>query len=127
METCEHCGAKMVTYKHKMNKGLCKGLIVLDRHGGKAKLAELTELNYNQRNNFQKLQYWNLIVKNIETKEWTMTTWGKDFLLGKVAVQKNALTYRNELQGFEGETITIQDALEDHAWWWRENYLENSQ
>jgi len=122
---CECCGAKMVSYTHSLNKGLCKGLIVLDRQGGASKLNDMSELNFNQKTNFQKLKFWGLVQKG-SNGVWSITTTGLEFLYGRITVNERVVTYRNVTEKFEGEMVSIEEAMKDFGYWWREQYLENA-
>lgn len=122
---CPHCGAKTVEYRHKFNKHMAKGLILLDQMGGVGKLKELTQLTYNQRNNFQKLQYWGFIEKTGHESNWRVTDLGKNVLENRIVFDKYAVTYRSEVKRMEGPAITIEDALGDYAYWYREQYWDN--
>lgn len=124
--TCETCGAKLLSYKHKFNKGMAKGLMILHKKGGSAGLRDMTELSFNQKNNFQKIRYWGLIEKG-ESGLWEITRHGINFLMNKVMIQKKVKTFRGLVEGFEGEFISILDAFGDYGYWYRENYLENTE
>ena len=96
---CECCGAKMVEYRHALNKGMTIALKELYDQGGKAHIATM-KLNFNQRSNFQKLQYWGLIFQTTSPKGeasagwWALTNLGKDFVAGGYAVRRHAWSYR---------------------------------
>jgi hypothetical protein len=94
---CECCGAKMVTYKHKINKGATIAMKRLYDMGGKAHL-ELLGLTYNQRCNFQKLRYWGLAHNSDGKKNgvWELTGMGENFVEGKTAVMSHAASYRGD-------------------------------
>lgn len=125
IERCEHCDAKMIHYRHSLNKGLAKGLIILDKkYGGIASLNEMKELNFNQKNNFQKLRYWGLVKKG-EDCRWQITEEGLRFVKGEEIVPKIVITYRNQFEKFDGPLIGIETALQEYGYWWREQYLEN--
>ena len=96
---CECCGANMVEYRHALNKGMTIALKELYDQGGKAHIATM-KLNYNQRSNFQTLQYWGLIFQTPSPKGeasagwWALTNLGKDFVAGGYAVRRHAWSYR---------------------------------
>ncbi len=96
---CETCGAKILAYRHVLNKGMTISLKELYDQGGKAHIAAL-KLNYNQRSNFQKLQYWGLIYQTSSPKGkgsagwWGLTELAKDFIAGGYAVPRHAWSYR---------------------------------
>lgn len=101
---CDHCGAKMVEYKHSLNTGLAVALTKLRRHGKPATLKEL-DLTVNQFNNFQKLQYWGFVDKN-EDHEWYATREADRFFEG-YQVPKSVWTYRGKTVRVSDETTNI--------------------
>lgn len=114
---CPHCDAKMVEYRHTINKNMVKCLFVILEAGGIMPFKEFNnKVTYNQRNNFQKLQYWGL-VKKVKDKlsderragVWALTDKCLDFLQGILEINKNVFTYRNKTMRFEGEFISIED------------------
>lgn len=128
-ERCEHCGAAVVKYRHSLNAGMVKGLILLDQSGGSSLFKDL-KLTFNQKNNFQKLRYWHLIEKKGSKKsEWSITAKGLGFLKGQVAVPKRVSTYRGNPLVADIDTgvemVTIEEVLADHVYWYREDYLKN--
>lgn len=114
---CHHCNAKMVEYKHSINKNMVACLKVILEFGGVMPFKEFNnKVTYNQRNNFQKLQYWRLVqkVKDDLSEErigglWALTRFGKDFLMGLERVQRSVWTYRNQVVRFEGEAVSVSD------------------
>jgi len=124
-ECCAHCGASVVSYNHSLNAGMVKGLILLEKAGGTSLFSDL-DLTFNQKNNFQKLRYWYLITSP-EPGVWSLTNEGMDFLLGKTTMPKRVTTFRAErvLTDEKIEKITVFDALKDHAYWYKNDYLKN--
>jgi len=66
------------------------------------------------------LPHWDLIEAkpNDDSKKrtsgfWRPTDKGVDFVHGRITVQKTVIRYNNVREGFEGDEITIQDALGD--------------
>jgi hypothetical protein len=108
---CPHCSAKMVEYKHSINKQMISVMLTLKRYGGVMTMDQLvkTNLTFNQKNNFQKLQYWELIEKvKTEAKQkgiWGLTERGYRFLRDDQMVHKTAITYRNRTTGFDGPLV----------------------
>lgn len=121
-ETCPHCGASMVEYKHGLSKGLLIGLLRLFEKGRPVNLKFL-QLSRNQWDNFQKLRYWGLVekyrVKNPNSDEqkggvWTITAAGIDFCTGKLAVPRYVWTYRGDAKRFDGVPVKIADVDEGY-------------
>ncbi len=103
---CPHCNAKMVKYRHVLNKGLAICLIRLAQAGGQKKLSEL-ELTYTQRNNFQKLQYFGLTKKNEDNRHvWIMTDLAVRWLQEGINLKSVVYTYRGTVvEGPPGEKV----------------------
>lgn len=104
---CECCGAKMVEYRHRLNKGLCGALLKLFQAGGIAQISDLN-LSKSQYCNFQKLKYWWLVEKvkhDDESKggEWRLTNDGFNFIVGLIAMPEVAVSYRGERVRVEGD------------------------
>ena len=79
--------------------------------------------------NFQKLRYWGLIsAAEGENKRkggyWRLTEKGRDFLLGNIKIPKKAITFRNEVQGFEGEYITFKEVSGGYEY--RQDYADQA-
>ena len=53
VEICPHCGQKMVTYRHKLNKVLISALLKLQQAGGKGTVDNLG-LTHSEFANMQK-------------------------------------------------------------------------
>jgi hypothetical protein len=65
-----------------------------------------------------KARYWGLIEESTEPRSdggragwWRLTPHGTDFVKSRVSVRKIALIYDGRCLGFEGEQVTITDAL----------------
>lgn len=102
ISTCDHCGHQITAFTHNLNKGIVKALRVLvdfyeSRKNG-AGLGELS-LTTQQYNNFQKLQYFDLIRK-IDGL-WYPTSKGSEFIMGKIAVPTTSATMGKEILGYE--------------------------
>lgn len=115
--TCSHCGATICEYRHKLSEGLCKSLIRLYRFGSPAQLRDLN-LHYTDANNFQKLQYWNLIehVRDGEVTKWAITEKGESFVRAVERVNKYCFTYRGAFRRFDGEMLLIREIVENYDW-----------
>ena len=65
-------------------------------------------ISYDQRNNFQKIQYWGLTEKiKTDGGTWGLTKKGYAFLAGEIPVYKSVWTYRNQTQRFDGPEMYI--------------------
>jgi hypothetical protein len=91
---CECCGAKVVTYTHRINKGLTIAMKRLYDAGRTAHLESLP-LTTSQRSNFQKLKYWGLVKQSSERSGvWVLTDRGTNFVEGRTAELSHAASYR---------------------------------
>tara|TARA_R110000803_G_scaffold142564_2_gene208827 strand:+ start:162 stop:608 length:447 start_codon:yes stop_codon:yes gene_type:complete len=109
VKCCEHCGAKVVEYKHSLSKSLVRCLYVAAKEGRQSFNPNNLKLNYTQKSNFQKLKYWNLICKigNEKSGDWKITNFGWDFLEGNKVAQKSVFTFRGNVVRYEGDYIDI--------------------
>ena len=121
-DLCPCCSAKLVTYRHSLNKALVVGLRRLALAGGKANLGELG-LTRNQWDNFQKLRYFGLVEKVTGQKGcWRVTAKGHDWLSGRVKVHKTAITFKGETVGLDGDHV--QPGEVDDEYQQREHYAQ---
>ena len=114
---CPTCGAKMVKYKHRLNKGLCNALLKLYNYGGIAPLDKLN-LSKSEYCNFQKLKYWDFIRK-AELPEghkggvWEITSRGNSFVQGYERPEL-VVTYRGQFSKWEGKLISMKDVIGEY-------------
>lgn len=88
---CPTCGAKIVEYKHSINRTLVSCLHRLNSLGGRARLDKM-QLDNTQFANFQKLRYFGLAVPTNEHNEWQITNLGVWFLQGRIQVSRFVIT-----------------------------------
>lgn len=127
---CPHCGASMIDYKRGFSKDLARCIYRFSRAGGyKVDVSDLALTNP-QYSNFQRLRFWDLAVKE-ENEDgsgkggvWSMTQKGWNFVKGEISIPRYAITYRGNVQRFEGENLFIQDVAE--GWWFRPRVIEES-
>lgn len=109
---CECCGAKLVEYKHSLSKGLARCFYRIIQAGpGEHELSELG-MTYSQRSNFSKLKYWGLVAKIGDPSgkggKWIVTNKGWNFAYGEIEVPKTVWTFRDAVQRFEGDNVSIE-------------------
>jgi hypothetical protein len=106
---CNECGAKVVEYKHGLSKGLLRGLFRLAQAGGGPINIRTIGLTVDQLTNFQKLKYWNLVVKSNpkSTKggDWHITDVGWAFLRGQITLSKYVWSFRGAPIRFDGPFV----------------------
>lgn len=126
---CECCGAKMMEYRHHLNKQMADALLKLlpFEH---ADLKQI-RLERNQWQNFQKIQYWGLVEKYFEGGErqggcWSVTDKGKRFLKGEISVPCNVWTYRNRTIKEDDKKVNIEDLIPDFKWRLPKDYAEDA-
>lgn len=125
---CLHCGAKTVEYKHNLSKGQIRPLIkLLAAGGGPASITDDLHLIKGEYTNFAKLAYWGLAKKEGITERggrWQITERGKEFLRGKIKLRKTVWVYRNDVQRFEGDEISVMDVT--GGWKYRPQYAREA-
>lgn len=120
---CKCCGQYCKLYTRKLNSSMSAVLILLWKSG---KTDYIHVENYlksinkaHLRADFHKLVWWNLLERKKELREdssprngfYKITGRGIAFAEGKLTVPKSVKIYNNQFQGFEGDEITIHDAL----------------
>jgi len=128
---CEHCGAKVVEYKHGLSKGLLRTLFKMAKAQqlkAPVSMCDL-DLTYSERCNAQKLKYWGLIVKAGDPTgkggDWYVTLAGKEFLRGDTVLRHSVWTYRGEVMRFEGRLQDISTIT--GGWRWRPDYAREAE
>lgn len=115
---CDHCGAKMVEYKHSFSKALAIGLYKLYQSGAVSINLKHLGLTRNQWDNFQKLRYWDLVNQTHRPDgtrlngEWNITQLGINFIERGIGIRKSVWTYRGEPLRYEGDTCFFNSVHE---------------
>lgn len=104
---CPLCSQRVQVYKRTITAQMAYALILLYRRDGWATWPELLD---NRRGDEAKLRYWSL-VECVNGSLWRVTELGRQFVEGAATVPKFALVYNSRVLGFEGEPVTIHDAL----------------
>lgn len=130
VKVCECCGAKLVEYKHVLNKGLVHALFELAKQDKPVHLSTL-DLTRNQWTNFQKLRYWNLVYKEMRddgscTGNWYLTSDGWDFIWDRSSMAKHAWTYRGETIRLDGDRVYFSE-IYDRNYRERVDYARDAQ
>lgn len=118
-EHCESCGAKIVEYKHGLNKLLASALLKVAALS-KSRPVHLKEahLTHSERDNFQKLRYFGLVAKSFSDDGlriqgcWQLTPKGRLFVEGIGYCYPTVWTYRGDPVRFEGDPIEIVDLID---------------
>jgi hypothetical protein len=115
---CDHCGAKIVEYKHNFSHALADALYKIYLPKKAVFLTDLDLTRY-QWTNFQKLRYWGLVeqakdsITNKATGAWKITQLGFDFVADpEMSIFKNVWTFRGEPTRFDGEKVYFKDTHE---------------
>lgn len=125
--TCDHCGAKMVEYKHTLSKNLLRGFARIVKSVEPALTFQFKDcafLSYSQASNMQKLRYWGMIQKaDDETKkggDWIITPLAIKFLKGELSLPVAVWSYRATWVRDEDATKTIEQITD--GWKYRPEY-----
>ncbi len=128
---CPCCNQLAKEYRRKLNCGMVLSLIHIWRQtrrknpedgwlhisqfGAYSKngvISNITNMEYN------KLRFWGLLKSRGDDGTntpsagfWKITPRGERFLKGQLTCQKYIILYDNEFVGFDGDRITIRDAL----------------
>lgn len=97
-KTCECCGHLQAAYTHRMNRNLVSALDKLVKFykdsGRRANISKDLDLTFNQRNNFQKLQYFKLVHR--DANGWVPTSYGVSFIEGKISCADTVASFNNQ-------------------------------
>lgn len=123
-EYCSVCGARTVSYNHKLTEPMVRALAKLGHAGGgPINIAEIG-LTHNEHSNFFKLKYWGVVERVVGDDHlpirgvWQLTVLGEAFLARRTTLSTNVWTYRNEVIEFEGEQITADQAVPGYQQEW---------
>lgn len=129
---CETCGAKIVEYKHGLNKHLVEGLRFIVAFGGRNPV-NLKTLNMprTQWDNFQKLKYWGLVEQvpnpgggsmadkdsglHAKTGWWKVTALGISFSANAIKMPKFVWTYRGDPVKREGPYMYANEVVDSYT------------
>lgn len=125
---CNHCGAKVVEYKHSLSKGLLRGLFKLAQNGGGPINIRTIGMTVDQLTNFQKLRYWGLVAKsdpeNPKGGDWNITSLGWEFIKGQIRVNKSVWSFRGSFVRFDGELVSFEGVTDGYKY--RQDYAEEA-
>ena len=124
-EYCQCCGAPIIKYWHNLNKGLCAAMIRIYATArlNPVRISEL--LNHTQVCNFQKLHYWGLVEKGVDSGFWRLTSDGEQFVRGKITQPIKAQTFRGKLVAMHEKKVFIDKIIEGYQW--KDDYMEASE
>lgn len=135
---CPCCAQFAKRYKRKLNVGIARWLIALERlhrtglewvhiawiaavvGGEQPAVARKLPIGASPigSGDYAKARYWKLIEDRPSDDSakkdsgfWRITEKGRAFVVGGLRVPERVILYNNELQGFDGSPITIQEAL----------------
>jgi hypothetical protein len=121
---CECCGQYSKRYRRKLNSGMARVLVWLVRecsklNGGWVNVAESAPTFVRRSNEVSRLVWWGLVEERPNDEDptrrssgiWRPTRRGIAFANGNASVQERVVLYNNRCEGFEGDLITIRDAL----------------
>jgi hypothetical protein len=124
--SCPHCGAKIVTYRHGLNRVLVHALQVAWRESAQAtmpfKVSDNEAFTFSERANFQKLKYWGLVDHATSSQGrpiegfWRITVMGDAFVRGEAPAAKFVRTYRGDVAREETPAPQIHIAEVDPSW-----------
>lgn len=123
---CEHCGANVMRYWHKLTPGLVGSLVklytkVCDKGENIVHKSDL-DLDHSEYGNFQKLRFHALIAKFRPEGHWDHSTWvitkrGVLFLKGLIKVPDKVKTYRNKVEAHSDHPVNVTDVMKSEPHW----------
>lgn len=118
--SCPCCGQFVKKYRIKINYFMCKFLINLYKLSKDSEYVHLNDAIEGMKTSglYSYLPMWKLAQKvpNDDPKKkhsglWRITEKGKAFVEGRITVPKYFFTYNNKFLGFDGEMVSIREAL----------------
>jgi len=127
MEYCEHCGASLKKYWHRLTPGMVRALIKANRFVASVKnnkfhlyndLTEENKLTTVEQMNWTKLRFHGLVAKvktngDWERGYWLITRRGGQFLKSEISVPVQVQTFRNKVIGHSVEQVLIKDVIKN--------------
>jgi hypothetical protein len=107
------------------NRGLAHGLYELFAAGGGPISLRSLKLTRTQWTNFQKLRYWDLVIKTGVDGEWKITEKANQFITMGTAMPKWVWTYRGQTDKFDGDMCFFND-IHEPKYDRKEDYVRNS-
>ena len=120
---CPTCDARLTGRWEYITRGHLTLLTKLHKAIKKHKrnsihLQKDMELTKNEYANFQKLRYNGLVAHAVETGCWLLTRRGAKFLKQEIDLPKGVLIFRNRIQKYHTERVTIETILKGKEPYW---------
>lgn len=139
-ERCEHCGANLKKFWHRLTPGMTNALIKARRYVAEnpssrnefhiyKHLTRENTLTTVEQMNWTKLRFHGLVAKvrregKVKTGYWLITRRGADFLNGEIQIPQRVQTFRNRVVARSEEMVTIKDVIGAQPYWdKKEEYL----
>lgn len=117
-EVCDCCGSVVTAYTHCINVALVKALRQLvdyyEQEKKPCNLQKRLNLTHNQFTNFQKLQYFGLVLRTIDG--WYPTEKGIGFIAGELSIKNPVATFKNEVLSYNHEAWKTHKAEPVDLW-----------
>lgn len=118
-EKCEHCGASLNKYWHRLTPVLVNALVktmqCVQSKGENLVHKQDLNLTHGEYGNYQKLRFHGLIAKHKDEDGafdgWVLTKRGGKFLKGQMTVPLKVQTFRNQVVGHSEETVSVRDVI----------------
>jgi hypothetical protein len=121
---CPACDQFVKIYERPVHNAMARALMNLYRlnytKAGYYHIDDFTRDGKKTLGDFAKFRYWGLAVEEpkqdgVTAKKtsgrWAITEKGKNYVLGKISIQKYAIIYNKKKIGYSEEHATIKDAL----------------
>jgi hypothetical protein len=125
---CPVCKQLVKKYSRAITSSMAYVLILIYQHSTKhiEKYIHVEKFLYHSdvltsslRADFHKLRFWGLLEPKNEKRDdgsdrngyWAITEKGIDFVENRIKIFSHFILYNNQLLGFDGDKITIQESL----------------
>jgi len=120
--TCPTCGHYHRRYYRKLNANMCMAILAVF-HFGNDQFVHVEKLmkekGLPRSGDFPYLVHWKLLERKIADREdgspkngfYKITDYGRLFARGKINVKSTMIYYNGKCEGFEGDEISIEKAI----------------
>lgn len=115
---CPCCEQLAKRYPRTIYSTMAASIIAIYRAAGREWIHIPTLLDRRAAADVPKLRHWGLLEEEMTLREdggragfWRLTEAGVAYVIGNRHVPKTAYVYNNEVLGYEGPQVSIQDAL----------------
>lgn len=121
---CGYCGQSMIVYKHSIARRLALILLRVKNYTAPFHLQKDAHMSYSENCNFYKLPYWGVVSPDdFGSGYYHITDKGRDFLDGKIEINKWIKTFDNRIVEKSDEMVSIDYCKQ----YWNQTYKKRDE